>query len=239
MGMVQLHDQFNAEGFQILAFPCNQFGSQEPNSNAVIEAFAGTKGVAYGSAADRCGDAQCVDRNGRDAAHGDRNAVCTGGVNGCPFPMFAKSTVNAPMCANDASTGCTADSSECCTFNNQVYQYLRSELPGAIPWNFAKVRDPTRNGRNARTAASARVSVCVSLFLSHLPVGGAVRWSFCIWTYCALSLCLAVLCLQFLVDQNGNVVKRWRSTTEPPEMLPFIQAALAGRPMPPDDGGGH
>lgn len=181
MGMVQLHDQFNAEGFQILAFPCNQFGSQEPNSNAVIEAFAGTKGVAYGSAADRCGDAQCVDRNGRDAAHGDRNAVCTGGVNGCPFPMFAKSTVNAPMCANDASTGCTADSSECCTFNNQVYQYLRSELPGAIPWNFAK----------------------------------------------------------FLVDQNGNVVKRWRSTTEPPEMLPFIQAALAGRPMPPDDGGGH
>ena len=28
-------------------------------------------------------------------------------------------------------------------------------------------------------------------------------------------------------------------TTEPPAMIPFIQAALAGRPMPPEDGGGH
>ena len=43
MGMVQLHDQFNQEGFQILGFPCNQFGSQEPNTNAVIEGFAATK----------------------------------------------------------------------------------------------------------------------------------------------------------------------------------------------------
>ena len=93
MGMVQLHDQFKTQGFQIMAFPCNQFGAQEPNSNAVIEAFAGTKGAAYGTD-DTCGDAQCVDSSGRDAAHGDRHAVCTGGVNGCPFPMFAKSTVN-------------------------------------------------------------------------------------------------------------------------------------------------
>ena len=93
MGMVQLHDQFKNQGFQIMGFPCNQFGAQEPNSNAVIEAFAGTKGAAYGTD-DTCGDARCVDSNGRDAAHGDRHAVCTGGVNGCPFPMFAKSTVN-------------------------------------------------------------------------------------------------------------------------------------------------
>ena len=64
--------------------------------------------------------------------------LCTGGALNCPFPMFAKSTVNVPMCANPPSAGCTPDSDECCTFNNQVYTYLRGELPGAIPWNFAK-----------------------------------------------------------------------------------------------------
>ena len=41
---------------------------------------------------------------------------------------------------------------------------------------------------------------------------------------------------KFLVDKNGNVVKRWVSVTEPPEMIPFIEAAIAGTPMP---GGGH
>lgn len=177
-GMVQLHEQFNQDGFQVLAFPCNQFGSQEPNSNAVIEAFAGTKALDFGTESDTCGGASCVGRSGRPAAHGDRGAVCTGGASGCPFPMFAKSTVNSPMCTSNPNVGCTPSSTECCTFNNQVYNYLKAELPGAVPWNFAK----------------------------------------------------------FLVDKNGNVVKRWVSVTEPPEMIPFIEAAIAGTPMP---GGGH
>eukprot|EP01045_Picozoa_sp_COSAG04_P017938 COSAG04_NODE_1624_length_6127_cov_3.358162_9_plen_125_part_00 len=95
--------------------------------------------------------------------------LCTGGALNCPFPMFAKSTVNVPMCANPPSAGCTPDSDECCTFNNQVYTYLRGELPGAIPWNFAK----------------------------------------------------------FLIGKDGTVIKRWKSVTEPDEMIPDIQAALA------------
>jgi len=38
-----LHDQ----GFEILAFPCNQFGNQEPKSNAQIKAFALNVGVTF------------------------------------------------------------------------------------------------------------------------------------------------------------------------------------------------
>ena len=38
--MVQLHKQYRDKGFEILAFPCNQFGGQEPASNAEVKAFA-------------------------------------------------------------------------------------------------------------------------------------------------------------------------------------------------------
>lgn len=39
----QLHDEFAARGFQILAFPCNQFGKQEPGTNAEILDFVDAK----------------------------------------------------------------------------------------------------------------------------------------------------------------------------------------------------
>lgn len=35
----ELHDKYNEKGLTILAFPCNQFGSQEPGSNQEIQAF--------------------------------------------------------------------------------------------------------------------------------------------------------------------------------------------------------
>ena len=31
--LVKLHDEYNAQGFEILAFPCNQFAGQEPVSD--------------------------------------------------------------------------------------------------------------------------------------------------------------------------------------------------------------
>lgn len=37
--MVQLHDLLSARGFEILAFPCNQFGSQEAGTEAQICEF--------------------------------------------------------------------------------------------------------------------------------------------------------------------------------------------------------
>jgi len=38
-----LHDR----GFEILAFPCNQFGKQEPKTNPEIKLFAENKGATF------------------------------------------------------------------------------------------------------------------------------------------------------------------------------------------------
>lgn len=36
----ELHQKYSSKGLSILAFPCNQFGQQEPGSNAEIKKFA-------------------------------------------------------------------------------------------------------------------------------------------------------------------------------------------------------
>ena len=48
-GLVELYSQFksSAVGFNILAFPCNQFGEQEPKECGVIKQFAESKGVEF------------------------------------------------------------------------------------------------------------------------------------------------------------------------------------------------
>ena len=38
-GLEQLYGEFKGRGFAVLAFPCNQFGGQEPGSDAAIAAF--------------------------------------------------------------------------------------------------------------------------------------------------------------------------------------------------------
>jgi len=38
-GLVALYDKYQGQGFEILAFPCNQFGGQEPGSNEEIQTF--------------------------------------------------------------------------------------------------------------------------------------------------------------------------------------------------------
>ena len=35
----QLHDQYSERGLVVLALPCNQFGAQEPGSNAEVQEF--------------------------------------------------------------------------------------------------------------------------------------------------------------------------------------------------------
>jgi len=41
-GLQALHDRYAARGLEILAFPCNQFGGQEPGSDAEIATFCET-----------------------------------------------------------------------------------------------------------------------------------------------------------------------------------------------------
>lgn len=42
-GLEKLYEKYKDKGFEILAFPCNQFGGQEPGSNEDIKKFCSTK----------------------------------------------------------------------------------------------------------------------------------------------------------------------------------------------------
>lgn len=47
-GLQSLYEQYRGRGFEILAFPCNQFARQEPGSAGEIEAFcSGHYGVSF------------------------------------------------------------------------------------------------------------------------------------------------------------------------------------------------
>jgi len=47
-GLRTLHEEDHARGFNVLAFPCNQFGSQEPGTNAEVLEFVQSKfGVEF------------------------------------------------------------------------------------------------------------------------------------------------------------------------------------------------
>jgi len=44
----QLYEKYHAQGFEILGFPCNQFGNQEPGTEEEIKQFVKTKyGVTF------------------------------------------------------------------------------------------------------------------------------------------------------------------------------------------------
>ena len=42
-GLQDLYDRYEKQGLSVLGFPCNQFGSQEPGSEAEIRAFCDTR----------------------------------------------------------------------------------------------------------------------------------------------------------------------------------------------------
>ena len=47
-GLQRLYDEFRERGFEVLAFPCNQFGSQEPGTEDEIATFCETNyGVGF------------------------------------------------------------------------------------------------------------------------------------------------------------------------------------------------
>ncbi|KOM44711.1 hypothetical protein LR48_Vigan06g001700 [Vigna angularis] len=58
----QVYDKYKGKGLEILAFPCNQFGAQEPGTNEEIVEFACTRFKAEFSIFDK------VDVNGDNAA---------------------------------------------------------------------------------------------------------------------------------------------------------------------------
>ena len=45
--LTALDELYREDGFEILAFPCNDFGNQEPGSNQEIQEFCKAKGATY------------------------------------------------------------------------------------------------------------------------------------------------------------------------------------------------
>ncbi len=116
-GLEALYEKYRDRGFAVLGFPCNQFGQQEPGSEAEIAEFCA---VNYG----------------------------------VTFPMFAKVDVNGESA-------------------HPLFKFLTKAQPGllgteSIKWNFTK----------------------------------------------------------FLVDRDGNVVKRYAPTTEPKDIAADIERLL-------------
>jgi glutathione peroxidase len=47
-GLEEIYKKYNPQGFEILAFPCNDFGGQEPGTNEQIQNFCSSKfGVTF------------------------------------------------------------------------------------------------------------------------------------------------------------------------------------------------
>lgn len=42
-----MYNKYKSQGFEVLAFPCNQFGAQEPGTEKEIKAFAGRYGAKF------------------------------------------------------------------------------------------------------------------------------------------------------------------------------------------------
>jgi glutathione peroxidase len=116
-GLQTLYDTYRDQGLEILGFPCNQFGQQEPGTNDEIQNFCQ---INYGVA----------------------------------FPMFDKIDVNG----SDA---------------HPLYEHLKAAAPGALALKI-------------------------------------IKWNF----------------TKFLVDSEGNVVKRFESNVEPDQMISDIEALL-------------
>lgn len=116
-GLEKLYKEYKEQGFEVLGFPCNQFGGQEPGADEQISEFCSLNF-------------------------------------GVSFPLFSKVDVNG----DDA---------------HPLFNYLKKEASGflgskKIKWNFTK----------------------------------------------------------FLVDKNGNVVKRYASTKKPEDIASQIEKAL-------------
>jgi len=45
--LTQVYEKYNSQGLEILAFPCNQFGGQEPGTPAEIREFVDKFGAKY------------------------------------------------------------------------------------------------------------------------------------------------------------------------------------------------
>lgn len=135
-GLQALHHDLAGKGLQILGFPCNQFGSQEPGSDAEIQQFCSTNYQVS-------------------------------------FPVFGKLEVNGPGA-------------------DPLYRYLRARAPGDF--------GPAHGLLYEHISTSRPQSLGTD----------EIKWNF----------------TKFLVDRNGDVVRRYEPTDTPEQIRPDLEAAL-------------
>lgn len=136
----KVYEQFKEQGLEILGFPSNQFGEQEPGSNSDVQEFCQ---INYGVS----------------------------------FPLFAKTDVREESA-------------------HPLFKYLTEQAP------FHGFDTSEPSGKMLHTFLSEK--------LPHYLEGNDVKWNF----------------TKFLVDREGNVIKRFESTEEPLNMVEDIQKLL-------------
>ena len=127
---MELHEALYARGLRILAFPCNQFGKQEPGSAEDIRAFADGYGVQFDIFAK-------TDVNGPKTHPGMRSLACVFklGRSAClafgilPELCFQPDTLACPPYLLPHS-------------DETVFQFVKSHLSdvlgSSIKWNWTK-----------------------------------------------------------------------------------------------------
>lgn len=137
----KLYDQYREMGLEILGFPCNQFGEQEPGTDAEAATFCK---LNYG----------------------------------VTFPIFSKIDVNG----ENASP---------------LFYYLKKQAPFL--------------GFDESNVSNKLLKMMIAEKYPEWFVGDEIKWNF----------------TKFLIDQDGNVIKRYESTVDPGEMAEDIEKLLA------------
>ena len=112
-------DQFGADGFSVIAFPCNQFRLQEPASNFEIDTYS----------ADPATPPQPYAFMAKMTVNDDPILCTPGGADGSCNRGY-------PRCDDPNPANCLPTSTRCCMANNAVYDFMTGVLPGALDWNF-------------------------------------------------------------------------------------------------------
>ena len=137
----KLYDQYKDSGLEILGFPCNQFGEQEPGTNEEAATFCK---MNYG----------------------------------VTFPIFAK----VDVIGKNASP---------------LFYYLKKKTPF--------------QDFDESNISNKLLKMMIAEKYPEFSIGDEIKWNF----------------TKFLVDQDGNVIKRYESTVGPMKMAEDIEKLLA------------
>jgi glutathione peroxidase-family protein len=196
------YKEYNAKGFEVLAFPCNQFWEQEPEGPKEIRAFADSFGATFPMFAK-------VDVNGPKAIPLYRwlKTMAGGGF------FYGPALKCVPMVINRARLflscpvllSLTDDDGGCCVDPGAAHDHLDDR------WNY--------------TSAFCRHQATITLTATHRPrpPPPAPIWHFWRIHEGVRSRWLA----EFLIGKDGKVIRRYGPTYFPNKIMKDVEKELA------------